>query len=222
MIVPLPRLENIFPILLSVSNCGIITNSGAHKLTSQLLDCANDNNFKKRVDSAKSHLKCAKLIKTHPVGKVGEFTITDRGRTFLMDHQERFTTVDLAEFEEYKWNNKNSNTPQLRYEYDNITDAIDTHAVYILENISMPGKCKIGKTTKSVIERARDCSRGTGVPTPFTISYFIETTDCHQLESAVHKILNYCRTNPNREFFDIPLNEAIKIIETENKKLETR
>ena len=39
--------------------------------------------------------------------------------------------------------------------------------VYILENASMPGLIKIGKTSRDSVERARELSSATGVPTGF-------------------------------------------------------
>ena len=41
--------------------------------------------------------------------------------------------------------------------------------IYVLENASMPGLVKIGRTDRSVSERVNELSSHTGVPTGFTV-----------------------------------------------------
>ena len=43
--------------------------------------------------------------------------------------------------------------------------------VYILVNPAFPGYIKVGKTTKTPEERAKELSAATGVPTPFIVAY---------------------------------------------------
>lgn len=54
-----------------------------------------------------------------------------------------------------------------------------TGYVYILSNAAMPGLLKIGKTTRTPDERARELARGTGVPGPYTVEHSVEVPDCH-------------------------------------------
>jgi hypothetical protein len=84
--------------------------------------------------------------------------------------------------------------------------------IYILTNPSMPGLLKIGKTTNSVGERAAELSSVTGIPTPFVVEYQWNTSDCDTAEARAHKRLAGWRCNQDREFFRLPLEQAINIV----------
>jgi len=85
--------------------------------------------------------------------------------------------------------------------------------VYVLFNPSFLDLVKIGRTARSSEERAAEISRGTGVPTPYVVAYEAYAGDCDSLEAAVHaKLANY-RIAKDREFFRIPLKEAITIVQ---------
>lgn len=92
--------------------------------------------------------------------------------------------------------------------------------VYVLSNPSMPGVLKIGKTTRSVDERARELSNETGIPTSFVVEHSTETIDCHNLERAVHYRLVKERVNDKREFFKLDLKDAINIVECVCKEID--
>ncbi len=83
-----------------------------------------------------------------------------------------------------------------------------TGHVYILINDSMPGLLKIGKTTDTPEERAKQLS-STGVPFPFKVAYSEEVYDCDRAEQLIHARLVRYRPNKRREFFELPLEEAI-------------
>lgn len=86
--------------------------------------------------------------------------------------------------------------------------------VYALINTSMKGLIKIGKTTRSSEERAKELSNASGVATPFIVAYEIYVSDCTKAEVYLHTIMeekNYRVTN-NREFFNIQLEELIHIM----------
>jgi hypothetical protein len=72
--------------------------------------------------------------------------------------------------------------------------------VYILSNPSMPGIVKIGKTTRSVEQRAFELYQ-TGVPTPFEVVKSVLSPDCDELERLMHQSLDQHRINNAREFF---------------------
>ena len=74
--------------------------------------------------------------------------------------------------------------------------------VYILKNASMPGLLKIGKTTRSVEQRANELWQ-TGVPTPFKVVDECYSPNCHELERWVHEWLSEYRVSPDREFFAV-------------------
>jgi len=82
--------------------------------------------------------------------------------------------------------------------------------VYIMINPAMPTLLKIGMTTKQPAERAQELSQGTGMPTVFHVAYSVEVRDCKRAESLVHSRLAQFRVNQGREFFNVPLEVAIR------------
>lgn len=82
-----------------------------------------------------------------------------------------------------------------------------TEYVYVLTNNSYGENLKIGKTKKSVKERAKELSKETGVLTPFIPVMKIKTNDCTSLEKKIHSHLASYRTNPKKEFFKISKEE---------------
>lgn len=90
----------------------------------------------------------------------------------------------------------------------------DVGFLYVLANSSMPGLVKVGKTTRSPIERAAELSGVTGLATPFIVVYDQLFVDCHAAESFVHTYLSEkgYRISSNREFFNAPVSLVIKAI----------
>lgn len=82
--------------------------------------------------------------------------------------------------------------------------------VYIFLNAAMPGMLKIGMTTRSPEERAREVSQGTGVATPFNVAYSEEVPDCAAAEALIHSRLERYRVHQRREFFHLDLRDAIR------------
>lgn len=72
----------------------------------------------------------------------------------------------------------------------------------------MPGLVKIGQTTKSPEERAKELSSPTGVPTPFEVAYALRSSRYENLEKQMHDALANRRSNNNREFFEVSVDEA--------------
>ena len=91
--------------------------------------------------------------------------------------------------------------------------------VYIMLDPFFPQWLKIGKTTKTSEIRAKEIYRK-GQPREFVVAYENETTNCDLLEKEVHKALNSFRHTNNREYFILPLKNAIKSIEKVVKRLE--
>ncbi|MDF1740894.1 MAG: GIY-YIG nuclease family protein [Verrucomicrobiales bacterium] len=84
--------------------------------------------------------------------------------------------------------------------------------IYILQNPSLSeSHLKIGRTERDPDERAAEISRATGVPTPFEVVWWSESIDCHLAETILHQHLDDYRTNTTREFFDLDLDEAIRV-----------
>nr|WP_321293838.1 GIY-YIG nuclease family protein [uncultured Trichococcus sp.] len=93
--------------------------------------------------------------------------------------------------------------------------------VYLLINASMPGMVKIGRTTRDPENRIEELSKATGVPTPFILVYKEFFSDCINAESVIHEMLEDkgYRLSPNREFFTVPIPDAISIIQNTSSKL---
>lgn len=93
--------------------------------------------------------------------------------------------------------------------------------IYILINPALKELIKIGMTTRTPEERAKELSSQTGIPTPFYVAYETEVSDCKRLEKIIHQRLENFRYSRNREFFSIKLKDAIHFIEKEVKNFET-
>ncbi|MBS1516107.1 MAG: SEL1-like repeat protein [Bacteroidetes bacterium] len=91
--------------------------------------------------------------------------------------------------------------------------------IYILINPTLNGLVKIGKTSKTSEERAKELSSATGVPTQFIVAYDEFFDDIDLAENHVHEILKNMGHHvfPNKEFFDIPLKDAIGILNETRK-----
>lgn len=85
--------------------------------------------------------------------------------------------------------------------------------IYGMVNASIPGLIKIGASTKHPLERARELSVPTSVATPFVLAYYRAVAFPFMVEAAIHRQLDACRTNDKREFFRLPLHEAIAVID---------
>lgn len=86
----------------------------------------------------------------------------------------------------------------------------------------MPGQVKIGRTNRSADDRARELSAFTGIPTPFIVAYEIEVSDSSVAERAIHDALGDAnfRTSANREFFYVPVRQAIQIVNSTIDELD--
>jgi len=92
--------------------------------------------------------------------------------------------------------------------------------VYILTNEAMPGLVKIGKTTRSVEQRAAELTH-TGIPFPFDVVAQAYSPDCSELEQWVHGQLSDCRVNTQREFFLCDVLKAERILEQAHREQVT-
>jgi len=84
--------------------------------------------------------------------------------------------------------------------------------VYVLSNPSQPGIFKIGYTSNTPEERARQLSNATGVALPYEVEYAYSCWNGLELEKDVHERLNEYRLRKQREFFQVDLEEAKEII----------
>jgi T5orf172 domain len=89
--------------------------------------------------------------------------------------------------------------------------------VYIPSNSAMPGMVKIGLTRNEAAARAVELSRATGVPTDFELVYDELVNDCRAVERSLHKRFSEYRVNDRREFFRVPIRQAIAALQEEAK-----
>ena len=85
---------------------------------------------------------------------------------------------------------------------------------YVLTNKAMPGLVKIGKTNQTIDERVKSLSSSTSVPIPFVCEYAVQvpSNDKKNYEKLAHAALNKLRYTSNREFFEIPVEDAISLM----------
>lgn len=82
--------------------------------------------------------------------------------------------------------------------------------IYILFNpVFRENQFKIGMTARTPAERAREISSATGVPQPFEVLFEARVVDRIRAERLLHEKLGRYRQSSNREFFGLPLNEAV-------------
>lgn len=72
--------------------------------------------------------------------------------------------------------------------------------IYILKNESMPGVYKIGMTTTSPEQRAKEISSTTGVPTPFSVVAAFHSKNPAKDEKLAHEAFSAERISQSREF----------------------
>jgi len=84
--------------------------------------------------------------------------------------------------------------------------------IYLLKNPAYRDNYhKLGKTADTVEKRAKKLSQPTGVPSEFVIVYQHRVVDCDAAENMAKQHLKDYRV-ADTEFFDLPQNEAIKIL----------
>lgn len=72
----------------------------------------------------------------------------------------------------------------------------------------MPGILKLGATTLTAEERARQLTAATACPVPFTVVYQRAVHDVNAAEAEMHRVFADRRVAENREFFQCSALEA--------------
>lgn len=91
-----------------------------------------------------------------------------------------------------------------------------TGVLYVMRCVAMEEEIyKVGWTSNSAAQRARELSSATGVPISFVVVNAWQHRDPKALEKSVHALLDPYRLNESREFFRINYAELKKIIENE-------
>ncbi len=83
--------------------------------------------------------------------------------------------------------------------------------VYVLTNPAMPGKCKIGGTSRTATHRARELVAEYGTSAPFVIARRHAVADWFAVEQAAHRMLGDRRL-PRSELFNVSPREASRVI----------
>ena len=86
--------------------------------------------------------------------------------------------------------------------------------VYILLNPSFPEMVKFGLTKRGSERRAKSLWT-TGVPTPFIVVYDELVSDAAKVESRLQSRFEGYRVHSAREFFRIPVREAVRALQEE-------
>lgn len=84
--------------------------------------------------------------------------------------------------------------------------------VYAMVNPSIPGKVKVGMTTRDPATRARELHT-TGTPLPFEVVGAWPVSDVVAAETAAHQVLSSFRVSGDREWFRIEPAQAVALIE---------
>ena len=84
--------------------------------------------------------------------------------------------------------------------------------VYVLSNPVQPGILKIGYTSNTPEERARQLSNSTGVAMPYEVEYAYSCWNGLELEKDIHERLHEYRLNNQHEFFQVDLEEVKDVI----------
>lgn len=87
--------------------------------------------------------------------------------------------------------------------------------LYILSTKSQPNILKIGMTLRTVPERISEINSATGVLYPLSARTVYKVKDAKAAERRVFQLLSDYRVRRDREFFEIPFIEAVRIIEEE-------
>lgn len=85
--------------------------------------------------------------------------------------------------------------------------------IYILRNPYFRNAVvKIGRTKRVPEKRAREISRATGIPANFEVLYEEAVPDSDLAEMLIHRALSNFRINQRREFFQLPLKDAVRTV----------
>ncbi|WP_295019631.1 GIY-YIG nuclease family protein [Tabrizicola sp.] len=84
--------------------------------------------------------------------------------------------------------------------------------LYVIENPSIPGMVKVGQTTRTPQERAVEL-HVTGTPTPFDVAHAWPVQDVTAAERAAHAALRRFRVSTDREWFSLPSDRAVALLE---------
>lgn len=96
--------------------------------------------------------------------------------------------------------------------------ADDKNVLYIMRCMIMEGEVyKVGWTSKTAKERAKELSSASGVPKSFIVVKYWKHENPDKIEKDIHAILDPYRISENREFFKLEYKALERIIENQIK-----
>ena len=97
---------------------------------------------------------------------------------------------------------------------------MNTGYIYIVTNPAFQKDIlEIGTIAKNPIEHAKKLLN-TDTPIHFQVAYETEVLDCDKADKLIHDKLKRCRYSKDREFFKIPLEEAIQKVNEVAEQVE--
>ena len=85
--------------------------------------------------------------------------------------------------------------------------------IYVLSTRELRDLLKIGMTTRTVEQRAREINHATGVAMPFGVRRCWRVSNPTKAEIQVHQVLHDFRFRKDREFFQVSFDVAVKHID---------
>lgn len=94
--------------------------------------------------------------------------------------------------------------------------------IYILSTREQPEVLKIGRTERSVADRVREINSATGVLVPWAARRVYRVRNAREAETEIHRRLAEYRIRTDREFFEMPIEQAIEIIDSYLEEADQR
>ena len=94
-----------------------------------------------------------------------------------------------------------------------IANEIGAGWLYVLSTRELPKLLKVGMTTRSVEERAREINSATGVAIPFGVRRCWRVSDPSKAERLAHHALQKFRVRNDREFFQASFHDAAHLLD---------
>ena len=104
----------------------------------------------------------------------------------------------------------------------NSSSGSDDGWVYILSTREQPNILKIGMTRRSVSQRVKEINSATGVLIPFSARHVFRVKHATDAEREIFALLSQYRLRSDREFFEIPFNKAVILINEYLAKAQMR
>ena len=154
---------------------------------------------------------------THEESKNYRLLNPEKDFRYSMDCAVAFT---LTETDPHPWENVTYFGESF---IDPTTSALKPQWVYVMVNQSIPGISKVGMTTTSVTQRAKELSSQTSSITPWYPVFSFKVGNAYMLEKEVHQYLEDkgVRVNNRREGFEISSEIAIEVIKELGQKYLT-